>query len=126
MAMLYSQNVKFWLWYKPWFPIKNSWRHSLYGVETRVVVIPLSCFFTFYMIPTDCKITIFFNQVCAWFPEIILQKVCACLYACMHACMYIYLSFRTHVSKPFTWSLKAACMQTIKAKQNLYYTNAQV
>ena len=26
----------------------------------------------------------------------------------------------------FTWSLKTACMQTIKAKQSLYYTHAQV
>ena len=41
-------------------------------------------------------------------------------------CMYICLSFRVHVSKPFAWSLKAACMQTIKAKQSLYYTHAQV
>ena len=45
---------------------------------------------------------------------------------CSYVCMYICLSFRTHVSKPFTWSLKAACMQTIKAKQSLYYTHAQV
>ena len=29
----------------------------------------------------------------------------------------ICLSFRTHVSKSFTWSMKAACIQTMKAKQ---------
>ena len=40
--------------------------------------------------------------------------------------MYICLSFHTHVTKPFTLSLKAACIQTIKAKQSLYYTHAQV
>ena len=45
---------------------------------------------------------------------------------CMYVCMYICLSFRIHVSKPFTWSLKAACIQTIKAKQSLHYTHAQV
>jgi len=39
-------------------------------------------------------------------------------------CMYICLSFRTHVSKTFTWSLKAACIQSIKAKES--YTHAQV
>ena len=30
------------------------------------------------------------------------------------------------MSKPFTGSLKAACIQTIKAKQSLYYTHTQV
>ena len=35
-------------------------------------------------------------------------------------CMYICLFFYTHASKPFTWSLKAACMQTIKAKQSIH------
>ena len=68
--------------------------------------------------------TLVLNQVRAWFPEIVLQKVC--VFVCMYVCMYICLSFCTHVSKPFTWSLKAACIQTIKAKQSLYYTHAQV
>ena len=40
-------------------------------------------------------------------------------------CMYICLFFRTHVSKPYIWSLKAACIQIIKAKQSVYYTHAQ-
>ena len=52
------------------------------------------------------------------------KSVCVCV--CMYVCMYICLSFCTHVSKPFTWSLKAACIQTIKAKQSLYYTHTQV
>jgi len=52
---------------------------------------------------------------CPWFPEIVLQKVC------VFVCMYICLYFHTHVSKPFTWSLKVTCIQTLKAKQNLYY-----
>jgi len=74
----------------------------------------------------------FLNQACAtasrsaWFPEIVLRKMCVCMYVCMHVCMYICLSFCTHVSKPFTWSLKAACIQIIKAKQSLYYTQTQV
>jgi len=70
----------------------------------------------------------FLNQARAWFPEIVLRKVCVyvCMHVCMYVCMYICLSFRTHVSKPFTWSLKAACTQTIKAKQSLYYTHAQI
>ena len=44
---------------------------------------------------------------------------------CFNYNMYICLSFHTHVSKSFTWSLKAACIQIIKAKQSLYYTHAQ-
>jgi len=57
----------------------------------------------------------FLNQA---FAEIVLRKVCVCVCVCV--CMYICLSFRTHVGKPFTWSLKAACIQIIKAKQSLY------
>ena len=53
----------------------------------------------------------FLNQH-AWFPEIFFRKVCVCV--CLYVCMYICLSFRTHVSKPFTWSLKAACIQSLK------------
>ena len=48
-----------------------------------------------------------------------------CVYVSMHVAIFV-LPFCTHVSKPFTWSLKAACIQIIKAKQSLYYTYAQV
>jgi len=48
----------------------------------------------------------------AWFPEIVFRKVCVSV--CLYVCMYICLSFRTHVSKSFTWSLKAACIQSLK------------
>ena len=34
--------------------------------------------------------------------------------------------FFTHMSKFFALSMKTACIQTIKAKQSLYYTYAQV
>jgi len=46
---------------------------------------------------------------------------------CVYACIFVCLSAPTWVSmsKPFTWNLKAACKQTIKAKQSLYYTHAQ-
>ena len=44
----------------------------------------------------------------------------------MYVCMFVCLSFHTHVSKSFTLSMKAACIQTIKAKQSLHYTYAQV
>ena len=63
----------------------------------------------------------------AWFPEIVFRKVYVCLYVCMFVCIYcICLSFYTHVSKPFSWSLKAACIQSIKVKESLYYTHAEV
>ena len=42
----------------------------------------------------------------------LFSEKCACV------CMYICLSFCTYMSKPFTWSLKPARIQTIKAKQS--------
>ena len=66
------------------------------------------------MILIDYKITKFLNEgwlwARAWFPEIVLRKVCVCMHVCMHmyvcmyayVCMYICLSFHTHMSKPFT------------------------
>jgi len=65
-------------------------------------------------------------SVCVYVCMYVCMYICLSVYVCMYVCMYICLSFRTHVSKPFTWSLKAACMQTINAKQSLYYTHAQV
>jgi len=62
---------------------------------------------------------------CAWLPEIIVQNsvyMYLCIYVCMHKCMCISLSFRTHMTKALTWSMKAACIQTLKAKQSLYVT----
>ena len=47
-------------------------------------------------------------------------------FTCLYVCMYICLSFCTHESKPFTWTLKAVFLQTLKAKQSLHYTHAQV
>jgi len=50
------------------------------------------------------------------------------MYECMYVrtvCIYVCMSPHTHVNKPITWSLKAACIQT-KAKQSLHYTYAQV
>ena len=82
-----------------------------------------------------CALFAFLNQVrahgrlwaCAWFPEIVLWRVCVCMYACMYACMYVYLFVFPHQrEQTFTWSLKAACIQIIKAKESLYYTHAQV
>ena len=60
------------------------------------------------------------------FLKLFTKSVFVCMYVCMHVCMNICLSFHTHVSKPFTSSLKAACKQTIKAKQSLHYTHALV
>jgi len=65
----------------------------------------------------------FLNQVCAWFPEIALRKVCMCV--CMYVCMYVYLFVFLHPREQ-TFYLKTACIQPIKAKQSLYYTHAQV
>ena len=32
----------------------------------------------------------FLNQARAWFPEIVLWKVCVCVYVCMYVCMYVW------------------------------------
>ena len=51
----------------------------------------------------------------AWFPEIVLRKVCVrvCVCVCMYVCMYFVFP---HPCEQ-TFYLKAACIQTIKAKQ---------
>ena len=68
-----------------------------------------------------------------WFLEIVIRKVCVCVcvymyvhtYVCWYVCMYsmhICLSFRAHVSKLlWHWVVKAACIQEIKAMQNLRF-----
>ena len=88
-------------------------------------------------LPRECQppFNVFLNQArtiwcmptagrtsCGHTPGFLKLFLCVCMYVCMYIC----LSFRTHGSKPFTWSLKAACIQTIKAKQSLYYTRAQI
>ena len=32
----------------------------------------------------------------AWFPEIILRKVCVCVFVCMYVCMHVYLFVFLH------------------------------
>jgi len=89
-------------------------RFNLYLIAFKVVIACNKLF------------TRLLNQACAHsrhvpgFLKLFYEK-CVCV--CMYVCMYICLSFCTHVSKPFTWR---ACIQTIKAKQSLYYTHAQV
>ena len=58
----------------------------------------VSLLFIFKILMNYCLYVYLLNQARAWFPEIVFRKVCVCLYVCMYIC----LSFRTHVSKPFT------------------------
>jgi len=37
----------------------------------------------------------FLNQARAWFTEIVLRKVCMCLYVCMFVCIFVCLSAPT-------------------------------
>ena len=36
------------------------------------------------------------NQARAWFPEIVLRKVCVCMYVCMYAYLYVYFFVFPH------------------------------
>ena len=33
------------------------------------------------------EIFVFLNHVCAWFPKIVLRKVCICMYVCIFVCL---------------------------------------
>ena len=93
-------------------------------------VLSIRCFFIDYRKKNFWTIRSYLFQFvsCAGTPPNCFQFVSSIgehqVAVCAH--MYICLSFRTHVSKHFTWSLKAACIYTIKAKQSLYYTHVQV
>ena len=86
----------------------------------------LSCLFQRFFLLQSLPI---FNQARAHsrpaFLKLFYEK-CACVYACtmMYVCMYacIFVYFPHPREQAFYWSLKAACIQIIMAKQNLCYT----
>ena len=68
-------------------------------------MVPMLTFLPSFII-TFIVVLFFKPGACLVFPEIVLRKLCVCMYVCsyvcIYVCMYICLSLRTHVSKPFT------------------------